>query len=332
MAGIDADESTGKGLIMALLAGTDEAGYGPNLGPLTIGGTVWRCSETDTDLYRTLKKVVSKKAIPKKIQIADSKTVYSATNGLENLERNVLALVQIVHGRLPESFDDLAGMLGFAVSLEEASRPFQHPELALPIASDPIEIGRLAEQAATEMQRQKVELVAVHVCAIFPDEFNSGIERYGNKASFLSAMTMKCVRHLMKFECDAGEDCLIGCDKHGGRGHYAGLINQFLTDQLVQVIQEGRSNSRYQWTEGDRRRDISFSVGGESFVPTALASMAAKYVRQLAMTAWNQFWCTRIPELQPTQGYPMDAKRFRDQIRTELERIELPEREYWRCR
>ena len=30
---------------MGLLIGTDEAGYGPNLGPLVVAATIWRTSE-----------------------------------------------------------------------------------------------------------------------------------------------------------------------------------------------------------------------------------------------------------------------------------------------
>ena len=39
---------------MAFLIGTDEAGYGPNLGPLTICGTLWSIDKdqtSGTDLY-----------------------------------------------------------------------------------------------------------------------------------------------------------------------------------------------------------------------------------------------------------------------------------------
>ena len=317
---------------MTLLVGTDEAGYGPNLGPLTIGGSVWRCPGPDIDLYQSLKKVIARRPHSKKIQIADSKAVYSSANGLENLERNVLALVQIVHGCLPDSWNGLAEMLGFSQSLKQTLGLFQSDDLALPVESDPISIGRLAERAGTEFQRQGIELLSIQVCTIFPDEFNGGVKFYENKASFLSAMTMKWVGQLMELESGDGEDCRIGCDKHGGRSHYAGLINQFLTDQLVQVVHEGRDSSRYRWTDGDRLRDIAFSARGESFLPTALASMAAKYVRQLAMTVWNKFWCERIPDLQPTQGYPSDAQRFKSQIGATLKQLDVAEHKIWRSR
>ena len=45
-------------------------------------------------------------------------------------------------------------------------------------------------------------------------------------------------------------------------------------------------------------------------MPAALASMTSKYLRELAMRAFNEFWCGRVHDLAPTAGYPRDARRF----------------------
>ena len=44
--------------------------------------------------------------------------------------------------------------------------------------------------------------------------------------------------------------------------------------------------------------------------------MTSKYLRELAMKAFNAFWCDRVPGLPPTAGYPTDAKRFYHDIAT----------------
>lgn len=46
---------------MPCLIATDEAGYGPNLGPLVISASVWEVPDgvRSEDLYRCLDKVVS---------------------------------------------------------------------------------------------------------------------------------------------------------------------------------------------------------------------------------------------------------------------------------
>jgi len=45
-----------------------------------------------------------------------------------------------------------------------------------------------------------------------------------------------------------------------------------------------------------------------------LAYMLSKYLRELALRAFNVFWCARIDGLRPTAGYPVDADRFLTQI------------------
>lgn len=53
------------------------------------------------------------------------------------------------------------------------------------------------------------------------------------------------------------------------------------------------------------------SRGGRIARAGVLASMVAKYVRELAMRAFNGFWSDRVPCLRGTAGYPVDAARWR---------------------
>ena len=106
----------------------------------------------------------------------------------------------------------------------------------------------------------------------------------------------------------------IVCDKHGGRNHYLPLLVDFFPDHFIETHGEGRQRSVYRFGPQDRRVEICFQAKGESHLPTALASMASKYLRELAMRAFGEFWCPRVPGLRPTAGYPQDARRFRDEM------------------
>ena len=75
---------------------------------------------------------------------------------------------------------------------------------------------------------------------------------------------------------------------------------------------------------------IEFCVGGESRAPVALASMAAKYVRELSMQAFNAFWADRLPGLRPTAGYPTDALRWRHDAATAIEQAHVAADDLWR--
>jgi hypothetical protein len=60
---------------------------------------------------------------------------------------------------------------------------------------------------------------------------------------------------------------------------------------------------------------IEFLVGADGLrLETALASMLAKYLREIAMGLFNAWWAARIPAIKPTAGYPQDASRFISEV------------------
>ncbi len=81
------------------------------------------------------------------------------------------------------------------------------------------------------------------------------------------------------------------------------------------MIEESDTRSRYLVHHPKVRLGIAFLTEGESaHLPVALASMIAKYVRELAMLRFNAYWGERAAsariELKPTAGYASDAKRW----------------------
>ena len=66
---------------------------------------------------------------------------------------------------------------------------------------------------------------------------------------------------------------------------------------------------------------ISFQTESETVhMPIALASMIAKYVRELAMIRFNTYWQAKMPELKPTAGYVTDARRWLDDAADAVDR------------
>ena len=82
---------------MAFLVGTDEAGYGPNLGPLVIVGTLWSVpDDLDADsLYEHLPGIVPPGEPVadhrRTLVLGDSKSLYQPRGGLAALERGIFA-------------------------------------------------------------------------------------------------------------------------------------------------------------------------------------------------------------------------------------------------
>jgi hypothetical protein len=301
---------------------------------LVVTATLWRVPDgvTHETLYERLGEVVT--AAPAdddpRLWLADSKTVYSRAAGLECLELGVLALLRACRVR-PTGFRELIELVARTEDGDEWNLPWHDDVcLALPHVCSRDELDRASERLAAGLTSAGVELAAVRSRCVFPAEFNATVKRMGNKATVLTAVTLGLIRGLL--EEVAGDGVVAACDKHGGRNAYAAALQEFVADGLVQTVCESRASSRYRFQRGTVPVEIGFHVGCESRPAAALASMVSKYVREIAMLAWNNYWCGLIPDIRPTAGYPGDASRYRRDILSTARRRKLPERLWWRSR
>lgn len=312
--------------------GTDEAGYGPNLGPLVITGTLWSLTDPDRGLAECLRDICSSRKNARALHVADSKKVYRGN--LAHLEENVLSFLYAIETSPPRTLSELAHYLGCVVDWEkEGALGFS--ELSLPVAGDENRITNNASRLRESFDQQGVQLQSVSSTTVFPREFNRLIAKWGNKAGLLSSESLILLRRLFDTLNSVGFNNLVCtgvCDKHGGRNDYAGLLQQFVFPGLIQAFEESRERSRYRWRDPRGEFDVVFAKSGESFFPTALASMVSKYLRELFMKSWNNFWAGHVPGLRPTKGYPQDAKRFIKEILDKQRELRIADHEIWRFR
>jgi hypothetical protein len=391
---------------MAVLIGVDEAGYGPNFGPLCVAATAWRVdggfrvqgsgfsgqgsgvrsqesgsggngvsvkragsssapAGVDVDLYKLLRKIVapSPDKAGRKLAIADSKSLYAAGLGLEQLERGVLAALASME--LPRGSETLPANMGACIErvCELLAATGADPrdrrreldchfddEQCLPLETTAAEICRLAAKLREVGEENGVALLAVRARLVYPAEFNELVDYFGNKGSALSHVTLELVRQVVDEVCAPRTEGInpsarselptahcplptfICLDKHGGRNHYSALLQHHFPESWIEPISENRNRSRYRWRHCETPIEAVFRVGCEELLPTALASMTAKYHREVAMRAFNAFWTARLPDLQPTAGYPGDSHRFKADIAAVQQELGIEDRLLWRCR
>jgi ribonuclease HII len=106
------------------------------------------------------------------------------------------------------------------------------------------------------------------------------------------------------------------------------LIDEQLDGQMIFRVCEGRQRSSYRVGSSE----IHFQTKAEEHFPVAVASMVCKYLRELSMELFNDFWRQHLPDVKPTKGYPVDAKRFRKDIADVQKKLEILDATLWRER
>ncbi len=323
---------------MPFLVGTDEAGYGPNLGPLVVSATVWHVADgvPETGLYHRLRGTVATTLAeaarwgPRCVAIADSKVLYQSGQGLGALERGLLAALGVL-GRHPGSRQEVwAALAPESLAVLRAIPWYAEHDGPVPIDCRRDDIEPCAAALAAELARAEVRLVDARSRAIFEEEFNRLCQQHGSKGTLLSHVTLRLVAEVLASVGD--EPVLVVCDKHGGRNRYADALGAHFPEYSIEVRGESRHESVYRFGPPSRRVEFRFQAKGESHLPTALASMASKYLRELAMHALNEFWARRIPGLCPTAGYPGDARRFKDDIAAVQAALGIADCAVWRSK
>ena len=325
---------------MTLVIGTDEAGYGPNLGPLVVAATAWEIDAPPEEAEASLSDAVARAhAVAADLGVSpplwgDSKEIYRGGNGLERLEFGVLVAGSIAAGESPAAWRDLERLLGPLGPPDGASESPEWPGLtdaAVPSCCAGSAVADAAHGIAAAMRPIGVRLAAMRCRCVYPGGFNDQLLAGRNKSDILSTTTLSLAASLTG---GTKEATVVWCDRHGGRKRYAGIVSEAFDAAFVQPIEETATRSSYCIGGGPSatllRTTIEFAVGGESRLPVALASMTAKYIRERTMECFNRFWSARLPGLRPTAGYPLDAKRWRADASGILAAEEIAERVLWR--
>jgi hypothetical protein len=318
-----------------LLVGIDEAGYGPNLGPLVVVAATLEVPESFSSemLWKVVQPAVTRypPPHPDSLIIDDSKRVYSSGDGMNHLERAVFAWIGL-NDATPTSLRQLWSTHCLTPSSDIDEGPcFEGQDLQLPFTLPAADLGSVTSELRNVMGEAGVGRAGLTCQIIMPRRFNSLVEQHGTKGHALFQVNAELLRHIW----DNGGPIRIETvlDKHGGRNFYRPLLQQEFHETVVLCRREGALASEYLIRTRKRSLAATFVPRADgSHLLVALASMAAKYVRELWMVLFNSYWSAQVADLEPTAGYPVDSRRFWGVIEPTVNRLGIRKELLWRQR
>ena len=321
-----------------IVAGIDEAGYGPLLGPLVVGCSAWDVGQAEFEappcIWKRLSRSVSKTRSKsgRKLHINDSKLVYSPSAGLKELERSVLAVLGTLRD-WPATLDQVLSNLASDAAAELAAHPWYLADGTerFPLEQEPMSIRVLCNGLRAAMQHSQTR--CVHLAArVLPErQLNRLFEATRNKSSVLFSQAATHLDYLLRNFASQG--LVVFCDQQGGREHYGHLLRVMFEDWSLEVVREGDGFAEYRLAQGLAAARIVFCEKAEAqCLAVAMASMISKYLRESLMRRFNAWWQRLLPDLTPTAGYYQDGTRFLQDIGTKRQELGIADADLIRSR
>ncbi|WP_145080272.1 hypothetical protein [Poriferisphaera corsica] len=340
---------------MYIFAGIDEAGYGPLLGPLLVGRSIFAFSNLPTpkqhdldnlpDIWDILSAAIAPKLVGRKhrITIGDSKKLITKSAGIKHLETALLSFIKLTphyskHAPSPPLSD--SSSTDFTITLDNLLDLFHnnahhdltalpwytpsdtHPWQQLPIDTTHGEIAIASAMLKRELDKTQTQILDIAATTIFEDHFNHLAQTTRNKASTSFTFVAQHLAHVWHHH--GQHHPIITVDRQGGRTRYRHVLQTYFPDTSIRILDESDHRSAYQLTQQNRQMTITFETKGEDkHLPIALASIACKYTRELLMHRLNAFFQTHAPDLKPTKGYTTDGRRFLTDLEPHLSSLNI---------
>jgi ribonuclease HII len=319
---------------VAILAGIDEAGFGPLLGPLLVSCDAFSVEPTliEADLWQTFKRSVgrTRKRLAGRLLIADSKKAYNRAEGLGHLERTSLAVLQAMGAEM-QNLASLLGVLCPDCLSRLSVYPWYQDMQGRCLAADHADMKIAAKVFADDLQSHGVKLVHLRSCCLDVAYYNDMVDSVRNKSQVLFITTTRLIQNLLdEFPPD---DIHVLIDRQGGRTHYREHLLRSFGGMDLTIVQEDEECSIYELRTTSRMLRLTFEVKGDDrYLPVSLASMVSKYVRELLMECMNDYFAGLDASLRPTAGYWTDGQRFLEDLRSRLPGLKIDDRQLVRCR
>lgn len=293
---------------MPYYIGIDEAAVAPPLGPFAATVAAFESAGEPDDLWQALSPVVSKKCRKNSIVVDDSKKTFTGKSGFARSEESVLAFLRLLVPA-PKNFEHLLAALEVGnVGTILATPWLNRPDAPLPAAAPETGCAFFADLLEKKCEKSGVKPVFIRSVVATATEFNQNLKLTNNKSLTLFHFIAKLFEHLKNLPGRA----YVFVDHQGGRQSYKELLEPHFRGFRIVCTGIGEEQSTYRIHDGSRRIDLAFLTNAEAkHLPVALASMTSKYLRELSMSYFNDYFGALSGNcVKPTKGYPTDAKRW----------------------
>jgi ribonuclease HII len=283
-------------------SGIDEAALGPVLGPYCCAVTSFR-HQKKKELFDIFSEF-------KNVKIADSKKLYTSGKSIRELENTALTFASLFLGSIPENSYDLISALiidkQYLNQLKEIPWYENLIKLKLPYVCSHDALMENHRALEIFMEQESVELNNIMIDVVSAEKFNDLLDLGFNKSQVCQKIISPLVKGSLK------KQSRITIDRQGGRRYYGDWLVEIFPGSPLSIERETKDLSSYRIQESF----INFQVrGDDKFLETALASIFSKYVRELIMICFNEYWQKLLPGIKKTAGYPQDGKRFIQELR-----------------
>ncbi len=336
---------TANSKMSTLLIATDEAGYGPMLGPLAVVATAWLLPD-DCDAEAAIGALSAPLDLAGlgTVRVDDSKKVFKQSRGPHSTARPSIDWITEAAAQWLQQPDPQADFTGWLqqTAAQDAAQllatawykhefPAAEISVVTPLSEPldtkrPVDAGEIHQRLIAHWSSGGLRLVGQVARVLDAGPFNRWLDRVENKSNLLGEATCQLAVQLLQAQAagslGAGEvnQVQIHSDRLGGRAYYGGLLQHHLPSRMLQVISETPQQSSYRLesdSAGVPPLVWHFTVSGDSFPPVAMSSVIAKSIRERLMRRLNAFFRAAMvdrwpqaPQLRPTAGYAVDARRF----------------------
>ena len=328
--------------------GIDEAGYGPNLGPLVMTAVVVEAvpdpggldsppidppSQFWDDLSETVCRAGRRDG---RLWVDDSKAILKGGKGRDRLVATCLAALDAADHQPPDRLEALVEALCGTTIPDPGELARWTPSRG----EGPAWPGTEALERHARRPRRKPfapssgrwRISHVRSVIVGPERFNEGLARHGSKAGVHFEAFQSLLREVWELAADSRPTHVSG-DKHGGRHYYGEPLRAAFPEARIHPGPEGPALSEYALEAPGRKLNLRLTPRADAQDGlVALASIVSKTAREAWMDVFNAFWAGHVPGLKPTAGYPVDAARFRRVIEPASQALGLEPRLWWRER